>query len=63
MRTGADRRRRAVARRERPLHAMRRAEARVRAARLIAVGFFCFAGGIVTTLAGEYLLLERKLGW
>jgi hypothetical protein len=42
---------------------LRRAEAGVRAARLIAVGVFCFAGGVVTTLAGEYLLLERKLGW
>jgi hypothetical protein len=30
---------------------------------MIAVGVFCFAGGVVTTLAGEYLLLERKFGW
>jgi hypothetical protein len=45
------------------LQALRRPEAGVRAARLIAVGVVCFAGGVVTTLAGEYLLLERKLGW
>lgn len=63
MRAGADRRRGAPAGREQPLHALQRAEAGVRAARLIAVGVFCFAGGVVTTLAGEYLLLERKLGW
>lgn len=63
MRTGADLRRGAVARREQPLHALRSAEAGVRAVRLIAVGVVCFAGGVVTTLAGEYLFLERKLGW
>jgi hypothetical protein len=42
---------------------LRSAEAGVRAVRLIAVGVVCFAGGVVTTLAGEYLFLERKLGW
>jgi hypothetical protein len=45
------------------VHALRRAEAGVRAARLIAVGVVCFAGGVVSTLAGEYLFLERKFGW